>query len=377
MTFSTPTSVSTRLRKLGQSWAFDSEAVLEDFMWSNLSHFFDLSPLKRQFSVDGQICDILALDKDNRLSVLELKNVEDRYVVNQLTRYYGALVEQRPFQDQVDYSKPIRLIAIAPNFHKDNLSDQKYSLLDIELAQFSISQGDTCLSFELKHDGKEPVKMGISFPLKPDGEDIPPPPRALLNLLSECPEAVYQNALKARERILKFDKRIKEVTGSSSVCYGSGKTKLCAEFRFDRTRKTPALFLWLPHVTSTSLSAKKITARMRLWTDWSQVTDIGHVPEGMGRKISFDEWRTASVRPLNKLLPSNSYGSSKEKYFSDSEFRRDFVERYKYLRRDPHYESGLALSINDYMKLIGSETSDSLERLLDSALETWLQRLKR
>jgi hypothetical protein len=109
------------------------------------------------------------------------------------------------------------------------------------------------LSFELKLDGKQSVKMEIAFPPETNN-DISSPPRALLNLLSECPEDVYQNALKARERILKFDKRIKEMTGSGSVCYGSSKTKLCAELRFDKDRKEIALFLWLPHVTLQSQS---------------------------------------------------------------------------------------------------------------------------
>ncbi|HEY9907699.1 MAG TPA: hypothetical protein V6D18_08815, partial [Thermosynechococcaceae cyanobacterium] len=101
------------------------------------------------------------------------------------------------------------------------------------------------------------------------------------------------------------------------------------------------------------------------------------VPEGMGRKISFEEWQTASVRPLSKILPPNNSRNSKEKYFTDPEYRRVFVERNKHLRRNPHYDSGLALAISDYMKLIGLEASDSLEQLIDSALENWLQRLKR
>ncbi len=238
--------VSIRLKKVGETWFCENEAVLEDLLWRNLSHFFDLVPLKRQVSVDGQICDILALGKEGQLAILELKNIQDRYVINQLTRYYSALMEQKPFQEQIDYSKPVRLIAIAPSFHKDNLSDQKYSLLDIELVEFTISQVDAGLTFELKQDKKQVVNLKIALSPETNDVEIPSPSRALLNLLSKCSEGEYQNALKIRERILKFDKRIKEITGSNVIRYGSGKTRLCAELRFDKGLGRLMIFLWIP-----------------------------------------------------------------------------------------------------------------------------------
>ena len=173
--------VSIKLKRVGETWFCENEAVLEDLLWRNLSHFFDLVPLKRQFSVDGQICDILALGKDGQLAILELKNIQDRYLINQLTRYYAALMEQKTFQEQIDYSKPVRLIAIAPSFHKDNFSDQKYSLLDIE---FAISQVDACLTFELKQNNRQSVKLAITCSPETNDVDIASPPRALFNLLS-------------------------------------------------------------------------------------------------------------------------------------------------------------------------------------------------
>ncbi|MBC6435548.1 DUF91 domain-containing protein [Nostoc sp. HG1] len=66
--------------------------------------------------VNGQICDILALRENKQLVVLELKNAEDRYIVQQLTRYYDALKEVKPLEDEIDYQQPISLIAIKPNF---------------------------------------------------------------------------------------------------------------------------------------------------------------------------------------------------------------------------------------------------------------------
>jgi RecB family endonuclease NucS len=370
-----PVSTSVNLKKVGKCWSFDSEIALEDFLWKNLFYLLDLVPFKRQFSIDGQVCDILALNYDNQLSILELKNTEDRYVVNQLTRYYAALIEQKPFHEQIDYSKPVRLIAVAPKFHKDNYSDQKYSLLDIELIRFELSQVDSFVFFEIEHEERL-RKLKLIVPQASDVV-IPSPPRVLLNLLSKVSEEERQNALRTREKILKFDRRIKEITGSSSVCYGSGKTKLCAEYRFDNERNKLAIFLWLPHVTSRCPTAKKITARMRIWTNWFEVTDVGHIPEGLGRKISFQEWKNASIRPLNKLLPSGKNRNPKERYFDDPEYREKFVERHRYLRLDPHYKSGLALPIIEYMKLLGeSESLDSFENLINLSLKTWLERLK-
>ncbi|MEH2462650.1 endonuclease NucS domain-containing protein [Nostoc sp.] len=90
------------LIKTGNSWKFATEADLEDFVWANLKELFGLIPLKRQYYVKGQICDILALNDKKRLVVLELKNGEDRYIVQQLTRYYEALLKNKPFQEEVN-----------------------------------------------------------------------------------------------------------------------------------------------------------------------------------------------------------------------------------------------------------------------------------
>lgn len=265
--------ISIRLKRVGEAWFCENEAVLEDLLWRNLSHFFDLVPLKRQFSVDGQICDILALGKEGQLCILELKNIQDRYLINQLTRYYAALVEQKPFQEQIDYSKPVRLIAIAPSFHKDNLSDQKYSLLDIELVEFAIYQVDDCLTFQLKQDKKQVVKLKIACSPETNDVEIPSPSRALLNLLSKCSEGEHQNALKIRERILKFDNRIKEITGSNGICYGSGKTRVFAKLRFDKEFEKLMIFLWIPNNVAFKGTRSKSLVRVEFLLGESEISN--------------------------------------------------------------------------------------------------------
>ena len=128
------------LKKVGQGWQFASENNLEDFVWGQLNSLFELSPLKRQYTAYGDICDILALDKNSRLVIMELKNVEDRYIVQQLTRYYHSLLEEKPFQEQVNYQLPVRLIAVAPSFHRHNWLDRKYHKLSFEFMSFTLRQ---------------------------------------------------------------------------------------------------------------------------------------------------------------------------------------------------------------------------------------------
>jgi len=74
------------LRKTASGREFASEAALEDFVWDNLQHLFGLTPIARQHPAKGEFCDIIAVDSAKRLSILELKNTEDRYIVQQLTR---------------------------------------------------------------------------------------------------------------------------------------------------------------------------------------------------------------------------------------------------------------------------------------------------
>lgn len=130
--------VGAALRKTGESWEFASEAALEDFIWQNLQQLLGFTPLQRQYAVKGEVCDILALDDQKQLVILELKNAEDRYVIQQLTRYYDNLLDEKPFAEQIDYDQPVKLIAAAPCFHRHNLIDCKYDLLKIDLLEVSV-----------------------------------------------------------------------------------------------------------------------------------------------------------------------------------------------------------------------------------------------
>lgn len=276
---------SGNLRKTGQNWEFVSEAALEDFVWANLKPLLNLTPLKRQYFVKGEVCDILAVDGNRQLVVLELKNTVDRYVVQQLTRYYDALLELKPFDTEVDYGKPIRLIAIAPIFHRHNEIDRKYHKLIFDLLKVVILKIDDRFHLQLQNiDTEQVVNIEILYreiDFSIFKEDLSKPSQILLNWLGSYSSDEQEKLLKVREQILSFDKRIQEVTETKSIKYGKGKTKLCAEFCFERKSKKIVLFLWLPIPDH----KRQAVGRMQIGMtdDCEGFWAWGHQPNGIGK----------------------------------------------------------------------------------------------
>ena len=237
----------------GQQSHFDSELALEEAIWRNLPSLLQVEPLQRQFSVEGKVCDLLAVDSAGQLVIIELKNTEDRYIAQQLTRYYDALRHADKLPFTADTSHP-RLVAIAPSFHTDTLIDCRYSTLDIALITFRLSATAHDITLSL-HDlsGEEVSVLHLPEALnvaKPEIE-VPEPPRKLLNWLSHSQPEEYDWVMQIRKQLLSFDSRMKEVVTPSSIFYGRGKTKACCELRKARPggggNKALAYFLWLPH----------------------------------------------------------------------------------------------------------------------------------
>lgn len=223
-----------QLRKDNDTWRFATEASLEDFIWNNLENIFQLKPLKRQYYVDGNICDILALSDTRQLVIIEIKNSEDRYVIQQLTRYYHAILNEKPFVAQVDYDVPIILNIISPAFHKDNLVDCLYNKLSFNLFQFSII-GDSSPTLKLKNlQSESSYEVNIPFYLLKDASstrEIPQPPRSLIMALARCSHFNSDRILKTREKILKFNHQIQETqVKPGHFIFGKSKTKFVADF---------------------------------------------------------------------------------------------------------------------------------------------------
>ncbi|BAY13399.1 recombinase RecB [Calothrix sp. NIES-2098] len=248
------------LRKTEQGWMFKEEHLLENFIWDSLESTLDLIPLKRQFSIKGEYCDILAKTKNNQLVVLELKNCEDRYLIHQLTRYYHSLQLEQPLEDSIDYSQPIRLMAIAPDFHKHNYIDRRYSLLKIEFIRFAIFNQLDKFYLHLYLEGRQEITIQRPIPfieVKDNQEvlilenQVDKPPRMLLNFLDTLSPLTKIEVLRLRETILGYDKSIREIKDGRSIFYGRGKTKpLCQLKLISRTQPAQInylqCYLWLP-----------------------------------------------------------------------------------------------------------------------------------
>lgn len=219
-----------------EKYRFENESVLEDFVWDNLNALFNAAPLRRQHHVNGNYCDILAVGEKGNLVIVELKNDEDRYVVQQITRYYHQLIQEKPYQDKVDYQQPIELLVVSPYFHADNLTDRIYHKLKIDFVQFSLTDIDGEIIFKANYLDQEDVieaKVPRHLPRPKQTStivEIPPVPRTLNTALAKCKNINPDLILIAREKILKFDDRIQEIKLSpGDFLYGKGKSKPCAQ----------------------------------------------------------------------------------------------------------------------------------------------------
>lgn len=355
------TGVALRQSPIG--WEFVSEAALEKFVWENLQELLGIQPLKRQHVSKGEIADILAVDNDGGLIVLELKNTEDRYLIQQLTRYYANLIEEKPFIEMVNYEHPIRLVAISPIYHRHNLVDQKYSNLQFELLKFSVVQENDKFHFNLL-DLESSILQKYQIPYTAVStaviESVVETPQLLLSWLGGCSSEEQAGFLKIRNKILSCSSKIKELADKKAIQYGAGKAKLCAEICFHQKTQRPVLFLWLPTPatynvpvwkadapTEIAYVKKPVIGRLRIWTNGQTITHIGHVPEGFGTMKLQAEW---DQLPLNKRQG---------------------------LRQSLSSRSHIPPSIDWYARsLKDAEKPDYWEFLADLAIETWLARNK-
>ncbi|WP_094676548.1 hypothetical protein [Hydrocoleum sp. CS-953] len=156
-----------QLLYVGGEIRFKSEENLEDYIEDNFEKLFpDLCLVRRQSTINRQRCDLLCRSKLSKQPVIiELKNEEDRGLISQLTRYRKALLIEKPFAEEIDYSLPVKLIAIAPTFHEDNYTDREASKFedDFCLWEFSIENEKGEVKFKLCGQ-KYHIEPDIGFP---------------------------------------------------------------------------------------------------------------------------------------------------------------------------------------------------------------------
>lgn len=315
------------LRKTGQGWEFESEQVLEDFTWANLKQLLGLTPLKRQYAVKGQICDILAVDENKRLVVLELKNNEDRYIVQQLTRYYDALLEEKPFNEVLDYTQSIKLIAITPKIHRDNLIDRKYHHLSIQFLQSEVVASGERFYLQLKDiDIEKLFHLELRYQERDSTERLPTPPKLLQKLLSPCPPEQLKVIMEIRNQILSFDKRMEEISTAGSIKYGNGKSKtskFCAEL-CSNSKEELLVFLWIPF--KAGISQKVGRAKMGINYQTGNALIEGYISKGIRTKNpSFNKKTAICIEEINKKIDNSesiTYEESKllDRYTYDNRF---------------------------------------------------------
>lgn len=293
-----------KLRKRVTGWEFDSEKDLEDLVWDNLERLFGYKPLKRQYQVSGQYCDILAFGKNKELVIIELKNSEDRYIVQQLTRYYDALLYEKPFPEYINFQVPVVLIAVTPNFHRDNYIDRKYHQLKYIFLQFQILCQDQKFSLNIINVDTN-LNWKLDFDYSPDNQtkkEIPIPHKRFYQLIEKCTPQQRSKLLEFRDTILQFDDRMQEIAKAGSIYYGNGKTKHCAELRLN-SKKELVLFLWLPR---NFLWGKQDNIyRFRIWTDWNNAAILKPAAKGLGKINSTDiefAKRNSQKQSLNTFL---------------------------------------------------------------------------
>lgn len=360
---------SYSLKQFGCEWRFDKESEFEDFMWRNLEELLQIKPFKRQYYVKGQFCDILGTGQNKELVILELKINEDRYIVQQLTRYYDAIVEEKPFATEIDYSQKIKLIGIVPSVHKDSCIDVKYNILDIVFMCFSLQEINKKLYFQLKDNLSNSRQSLMEIIPKNEVSELSLPeiPKKLKQILSKATELEQIGVDQMRKQLLSFHKKMVETVVSESIIYQFNKSSPVAEIRFDDRRNQLALFLWLPLSTSQSISLKirRIVVRMRIWTNWETVSHLGYIRQGNGIMITDEELKTFPIAMIPaSLLPFKKRTSRFKTFESDlsQRFENDLLYREKYTqsivnrysRADIYYHQhgeALALSVHDYIRL--------------------------
>lgn len=360
------------LVKNGMNWNFKSEIELENFVWFNLEKLFNLVPIKKQYHIEGLYCDIIAKTHSDQLVVIELKIVQDRYIVQQLTRYFDYLKNHRTLVNLIDFDLPVKLIGILPSIHSDNLIDIKYHCLVFELYQYHIKLDQDKFYFECTHALNQTKLPCLEiFPQSDDNisTNLPPIPAKLTEILRKSNEKEYKGILATRSTILNFEKRMKETVEGNSVIYGFNKSTPIAEFRYHNERKQAVLFLWLPLINQN----RSIIARMKVWTDWINIYDVAYVRQGTGKMISSDEYKSPHF-PIQlipaKLLPFRKYqGRSRtftadffyaqdrenyQKFLHDSQYRQEVIERNLsiYTARSMTKQGcPLAMPINKYFEI--------------------------
>ncbi len=357
--------ITPRFRVYGESAEFETERHLEWFFWYTVLPEIGLKPLKSQYTCKEGICDILAKGHENQLVIIELKNVEDSHVIEQITAYFDALIEEKPFDEQIDYTKPIELYTVCPTYRSRTVTTLKHHKLKFSLFSYAVKSSDQGFVFILYEWLTKTEIAKIDLPIAPEIAPIlnlPDPPKAFVNLLGNCSEDEKIWAIEIRDQVYQFAQslnyRIYEKPDGKWVRFERNKQNPIAEMGWENKRESLAIYLWLPFVTINGQSNMKVrerdsykrTAMMRIW-----------IADGIVQYVGYIENQRKSWLVV-----------------TDEEIQTGkFTKPVKLQRKGRSaYWKGLAMPTDIYLDLMGFPVrSHSLNAFTELALEHSLQRL--
>jgi len=352
-----------RFRVYGERAEFETERHLEWFFWYTVLPKIGLKPLKSQHTCREGVCDILAKGSESQLVIIELKNVEDSHVIEQITAYFDALIEEKPFDEQIDYTKPIELYTVCPTYRNRTVTTLKHHKLKFSLFSYAVKSSDQGFIFILYEWLTKTEIAKIDLPIAPELSptlNLPDPPKAFVNLLGNCSEDEKRWAIEVRDQVYQFAQslnyRIYEKPDSKWIRFERNKQNPIAEMGWENKRESLAIYLWLPFVTINGQWNMKVrdsykrTAMMRIWVTDGIVQYVGYI-ENQRKSwlvVTDEEIQTGKFTKPVKLHRKS--GSA--------------------------YWKGLAMPTDIYLDLMGfTACSHSLNAFVELALEHSLQRL--
>jgi hypothetical protein len=344
---------------------FDSEQYLELFFWNIVLPKVGLKPLARQHSCLHGICDILAITQNRQLVIIELKNTKDTNIIEQLTNYFDAIIQEKPFSENIDYTKSILLYAVSPSYGSRTKSVLKYHKLNFSVLTYQIQVIEHKCQFQLSNwltqeriAAIEIEKIDLSI----QRNEVPKPSAGFTRLLSKSSPEEVDLLIQMRNRIYHFSHqnnyKITESTQGFWTRFQRTKNFPIIEIGFMPKHKSLQVYLWLPfttingHRNSYRNDTKNYqrTSMMRIWLTGNQVNHIGYIDKG--RK----SWLIVTSEDLEK------------EGFSQP-------TKLKFRHGNDRYWKGLAMPREYYLTLMDlPEDSKHFHEFLDIALDTSLRR---
>lgn len=284
-----------------------AESVIETILAQNLGLAFGANLIRRQQPLGDEAADIFGTMPDGAPVLVEIKVTEDRHVLGQILRYRHRLLQLKPLSERVDYTKPVRLLIVAPTISEQTLIELAACTLPVELWVIELRARGAGVGLRLKRvDLPDQPPVDVPTTLSPTPEEpLAPIPARLETWLSSVSVPHGNGIRRFREVLVSAGE--KEIIEPTRFLYGARKTNLVAEIRFERKRNRPVVFAWLgkfpfrPVPTTESL-LKTPVLRTRIWSDDdATVTHLHHVAEDFGRMKTPREWMEDAAAEVDKL----------------------------------------------------------------------------